>query len=87
LPIKLKKYSTIKEKISKNDQELLLFMRFDELYNTNKIQTFLDINHTATLGRLKKLKNQGYVELIMVKRIYKWRKIKDIPEKEIYSGI
>ena len=86
LPIKLKKYSNIREKRSKNDQELLLFMRPGELYITNQIQKYLDINHTATLGRLKKLQRQGYIKLKMKRRIYHWEKIKDIPEKEIFEG-
>ncbi len=86
LPIKLRKYSTIREKRSKNDQELLLFMRPEELYITNQIQKYLDINHTATLGRLKKLQRQGYIKLKMKRRIYHWEKIKDIPEKEIFEG-
>jgi len=86
LPIKFEKYSKIKEKKSKNDQELLLFMKREELYTTNQIQKFLDINHTATLGRLKKLKRDKFIKLTMKKRIYRWEKIKDIPEKQLYAG-
>jgi len=61
-------------------------MKKEELYTTNQIQKFLDINHTATLGRLKKLKRDKFIKLTMRKRIYQWEKIKDIPEKELYSG-
>ena len=86
LPIKLKKYSTIKEKKSKSDRELLLFMKEGELYITSKIQKFLDINHTATLGRLKKLQKLKYIKRRMRKRIYHWEKILDMEEPEIYEG-
>lgn len=57
-----------------------------ELYTTNQVQKFLDINHIATLGRLKKLQRQKYIKLTMRKRIYRWEKIKDIPEAEIFEG-
>lgn len=61
-------------------------MRQGESYTTGQVQKFLDINHTATLGRLKKLQKLQYVKLKMQKRIYHWEKIRDIPEKEITSG-
>lgn len=81
----LREFSNIKERRTKNDKQLLGFMKPDTIYTTSNIQKFLEINHTATLQRLKKLSRLGYIRLIN-ERIYKWIKLKDIEEKEDYSG-
>ena len=81
----LKEFSEIQERKIKTDKELLSFMKPKAIYTTNDIQKYLDINHTATLGRLKKLNKQGYVELIN-ERIYKWKKLKDFIEIESVKG-
>lgn len=81
----LKEFLDIQERKIKTDKELLSFMDQDTIYTTNDIQKYLDINHTATLGRLKKLNKQGYVKLIN-ERIYKWKKLKDFEEEESVKG-
>jgi len=87
LPITVKEFNNIKERKIKSDSNLLGFMDFEENYTTNDIQKFLEINHTATLQRLKKLNRQGYLELVVTpKRNYRWKKIKDIKEKEDITG-
>ena len=87
MPITVKEFNNIKERKIKSDSNLLGFMDFEENYNTNDIQKFLEINHTATLQRLKKLNRQGYLELVVTpKRNYRWKKIKDIEEKEDVTG-
>jgi len=87
LPITVKEFNNIKERKIKSDSDLLGFMDFEESYITNDIQKFLEINHTATLQRLKKLNRQGYLELVVTpKRNYRWKKIKDIEEKEDITG-
>ena len=77
----LKEFSEIQERKIKSDDELLGFMKPDVIYTTNDIQKYLDINHTATLGRLKKLSRLGYVQLIN-ERIYRWKKLKDMEIEE-----
>lgn len=87
MPITVKEFNNIKERKIKSDSNLLGFMDFDENYTTNDIQKFLNINHTATLQRLKKLNRQGYLKLVVTpKRNYRWKKIKDIEEKESLTG-
>lgn len=87
MPITVKEFNNIKERKIKSDSDLLGFMDLDEHYTTNDIQKFLEINHTATLQRLKKLNRQGYLELVVTpKRNYHWKKIKDIEEKEDVTG-
>jgi len=86
MPIELKDYRDIKEKVVRTDKELLKFMQSMILYTTNDIQEFLEINHTATLQRLKKLVPGGYIKLYTNNRIYQWEKIKDMEDKEIYRG-
>ena len=87
MPITVKEFNNIKERKIKSDSNLLGFMDFEENYTTNDIQKFLEINHTATLQRLKKLNRQGYLELVVTpKRNYRWKKIKDIEEKEDVTG-
>ena len=87
MPITVKEFNNIKERKIKSDSDLLGFMDLEESYNTNDIQKFLEINHTATLQRLKKLNRQGYLELVVTpKRNYLWKKIKDIKEKEDMTG-
>ena len=81
----LKEYFNIKERESKNDRQLLGFMKPETIYTTSDIQKFLKINHTATLQRLKKLSKLGYIKLIN-ERIYKWIKLKDIEIKDDYRG-
>ena len=81
----LKEFSNIKERNTRNDTQLLEYMRTDVIYTTSDIQKFLEINHTATLQRLKKLSKLGYIKLIN-ERIYKWVKLKDMVEKEDYKG-
>ena len=87
MPIPIKEFNSIKERKSISDSELLNFMNFEENYITNDIQKFLNINHTATLQRLKKLNRLGYLKLVITpKRNYCWQKIKDIEEKEDLRG-
>lgn len=84
--ISLKDFNKIVEKKNKTNKELLKFMEDGRVYSTNEIQKFLDINQTATLQRLKKLASNGYIELFKNDRIYQWKKIKEIEDKENYSG-
>ena len=87
MPINIKEFNNIKERKIKTDSDLLEFLDFNEIYVTNDIQKFLEINHTATLQRLKKLNRQGYLKLIVTpKKNYCWEKIKDIEEKEDWTG-
>lgn len=86
MPIDIKKFSNIKEKITKSDRELLRFLKEGQTYTTNDVQKYLDINHTATLGRLKRLKKDGYLEVSMNRRVYYWKKIGDMPEEQITEG-
>lgn len=81
----LREYSQIKERKIKTDKQLLGFMKVNIIYTTNDVQQFLKINHTATLQRLKKLSRLGYVELIN-ERVYKWRKLSDMKEKDDMGG-
>lgn len=84
--ISLKDFNKIVEKKNKTNKELLKFMEDGRVYSTNEIQKFLDINQTATLQRLKKLASNEYIELFKNDRIYQWKKIKEIEDKENYSG-
>jgi len=86
MPIELSKFFKIKECKIKKDKDMLRFMHEGQSYTTNEMQKFLEINHTATLQRLKKLANQGFLKLHINKRIYNWEKIKDMKEEEIISG-
>ena len=87
MPINIKEFNNIKERKIKTDSDLLEFLDFNETYITNDIQKFLEINHTATLQRLKKLNRQGYLKLIVTpKKNYCWEKIKDIEKKEDWTG-
>ena len=85
MPIPIKQYDLIKERKIKSDRELLDFMEMDREYTTNDVQRFLEINHTATLQRLKKLRRLEFIKLIN-KKIYFWSKIKDMPEKDDTRG-
>jgi len=85
MPIGIKEYKKIKEREVKDDSVLLDFMEMKTWYTTNDIQKFLNINHTATLQRLKKLSKRGYIELGVYK-IYRWKKIKSLEEVEIMDG-
>lgn len=85
MPIDIKEYKKIKERKVKDDSVLLDFMEMEKWYTTNDIQKFLNINHTATLQRLKKLSKRGYIEL-GVHKIYRWKKIKSLEEVEIMDG-
>lgn len=86
MPIELNKFYKIKETKIKKDKDMLKFMHTGKRYTTNDIQKFLEINHTATLQRLKKLVRQGFLKLHVHRRIYNWEKIKDIEEEEITGG-
>jgi DNA-binding Lrp family transcriptional regulator len=86
MPIDLNEYFNIKEKKEKSDRELLKFFKPDTMYTTNQIQEFLGVNNAATLGRLKKLKRGGFLELKIIKRIYHWYKVKEMDEKQIITG-
>ena len=86
MPIELNKFFKIKENKIKKDKDMLKFMHIGKRYTTNDIQKFLEINHTATLQRLKKLVRQGFLKLHVHRRIYNWEKIKDIEEEEITGG-
>ncbi len=86
MPISLTDYYGIKEKIEKSDRELLKFFRVGKYYTTSDIQKYLNVNNAATLGRLKKLKHDGFVELKIIKRIYNWCKVKDMEDEQILKG-
>ena len=86
MPIDIRGYRSIKEKVVRSDNDLLRFMHPMILYTTNDIQKFLEINHTATLQRLKKLSKAGYITLYNNNRIYQWEKVKNMKEKDILKG-
>jgi DNA-binding Lrp family transcriptional regulator len=86
MPIDLEDYLRIEEKKEKTDRELLSFFKPDKMYTTNDVQKFLNVNNAATLGRLKKLKRDGYLELKIIKRIYNWYKVKNMAEEQIIRG-
>jgi len=86
MPIELNKFYKIKERKIRKDRDLLRFMNTTQQYTTNDIQKFLEINHTATLQRLKKLEKLGFLVLHINRRIYNWEKIKDIQDEDMIAG-
>lgn len=82
MPIDLKQYYKLPEQASKSDKQLLDFLDPNLAYTTTEVQGFLKIEHPATLSRLKKLEELGYVEKRWEKRKHIWHKIKEWPEEE-----
>jgi len=86
MPIELNKFYKIKQRKIRKDKDLLGFMNTTQQYTTNDIQKFLEINHTATLQRLKKLEKLGFLTLHINRRVYNWEKIKDMADEDIIAG-
>ncbi len=85
MPIPIKDYENLKSKRLKSNTELLLFMDKTQAYTTTDIEKFLGIRHPATLQRLKRLKEKGYIEVKTQGKAYYWIKIKDW-EPELNAG-